>query len=131
MPMPSWEKSPQELVELFEQVMPGPPAVARKMFGYPAGFVNGNMFIGLFQTRFVVRLPEDQRRELLTVEGAEIFEPMEGRAMKEYVSLPGSMGPDALEPWVAKALAYAGAMPTKVPKPRTPKAKAAPKAKKQ
>lgn len=122
MPNPSWEHSPPDLVQRFEQVMPGPPAVARKMFGYPAGFVNGHMFMGLFQDRFIVRLPEPERREMLAVEGAEVFEPMEGRPMKEYVAVPGTWSAAALEPWVAKALAYAGAMPAKVPKPKGRKA---------
>ena len=105
MPNPSWEQSPPDLVRRFEHVMPGPPAVARKMFGYPAGFVNGHMFMGLFQDRFIVRLPEPERRELLAVEGAEVFEPMEGRPMKEYVAVPGTWSAAGLEPWVAKALA--------------------------
>jgi hypothetical protein len=30
-----WEKSPEELTTTFESVMPGPPAVMRKMFGFP------------------------------------------------------------------------------------------------
>ncbi|MGH2688438.1 MAG: TfoX/Sxy family protein, partial [Actinomycetota bacterium] len=110
MPTPSWKQSPPDLVQRFEQVMPGPPAVARKMFGYPAGFVNGHMFMGLFQDRFVLRLPEPERHELLAVEGAEVFEPMEGRRMKEYVALPGGWPAESLEPWVDKALAYAAAM---------------------
>ena len=52
-----WRKSPQELVDLFESVLPGPPAVACQMFGYPAGFVNGNLFMGLFQAEMFLRLP--------------------------------------------------------------------------
>jgi hypothetical protein len=60
-----WKKSPPELVEVFEAVFPGPPAVARQMFGYPTGFVNGNMFMGLHQHNMVLRLPEGPRAELL------------------------------------------------------------------
>jgi hypothetical protein len=56
-----WQKSPQDLVDLFASVMPCPPAVQRKMFGYPAGFINGNMFMGLFQDDMILRLPEVQR----------------------------------------------------------------------
>jgi hypothetical protein len=44
-----WQKSPQDLIDLFASVMPGPPAVQRKMFGYPAGFINGNMFMVFFR----------------------------------------------------------------------------------
>ena len=124
--MPSWSKSPQELVEVFEAVMPGPPAVARKMFGYPAGFVNGHMFMGLHEHRFVVRLPEADRAELLRMEGAETFEPMAGRRMREYVVVPASLVAESarLEPWVAKALAHAAALPPKAPKaPKASKAR--------
>jgi TfoX/Sxy family transcriptional regulator of competence genes len=122
--MPSWSKSPQGLVEVFEAVMPGPPAVARKMFGYPAGFVNGNMFMGLHEHRFIVRLPETQRAELLGAEGVETFEPMAGRPMREYVVVPSSLvaEPASLEPWVAKALAYAAALPPKAAKAANAKA---------
>jgi len=62
-------------VEVFEAVFPGSPAVARQMFGYPAGFVNGNMFMGLHQENLVLRLPDGPRAELLGMEGAATFEP--------------------------------------------------------
>ena len=127
----SWTKSPPELVATFEEVFPGPPAVARQMFGYPAGFVNGNMFMGLFQDKMVLRLPDAPRAELLA-EGATTFEPMSGRPMQEYVTVPPALlaDPDALDPWVAKALAYGESLPPKAakakPKPR-PKPEAKPK----
>jgi TfoX/Sxy family transcriptional regulator of competence genes len=119
-----WTKSPPELVEVFEAVFPGPPAVARQMFGYPAGFVNGNMFMGLHQHNMVLRLPEGPRAELLAMEGAATFEPMAGRPMKEYVVVPATLlaAPEALEPWVAKALAHGASLPVKAAK-----AKAKPK----
>ena len=121
-----WTKSPPELVEVFEAVFPGPPAVARQMFGYPAGFVNGNMFMGLHQHNMVLRLPDGPRAELLAMEGAATFEPMAGRPMKEYVVVPAMLlaAPEDLEPWVAKALAHGGSLPPKAPKA---KAKAKPK----
>jgi len=128
----TWTKSPPELVEVFEEVFPGPPAVARQMFGYPAGFVNGNMFMSLFQDRMVLRLPDEPRAALLAVEGAGAFEPMEGRPMKGYVTVPPSLiaDPARLEPWVAKALAYGGSLPPKAPKATAkPKPKGTAKAK--
>ena len=120
-----WTKSPPELVEVFEAVFPGPPAVARQMFGYPAGFVNGNMFMGLHQHNMVLRLPDGPRAELLAMEGAATFEPMAGRPMKEYVVVPATLlaAPEALEPWVTKALAHGASLP-----PKAVKAKAKPKA---
>jgi TfoX/Sxy family transcriptional regulator of competence genes len=121
-----WTKSPPELVEVFEAVFPGPPAVARQMFGYPAGFVNGNMFMGLHQHNMVLRLPDGPRAELLAMEGAATFEPMAGRPMKEYVVVPAMLlaAPEDLEPWVAKALAHGASLPAKAAK-----AKAKPKPK--
>jgi TfoX/Sxy family transcriptional regulator of competence genes len=96
------------------------------MFGYPAGFVNGNMFMGLHQHNMVLRLPEGPRAELLGMEGAATFEPMAGRPMKEYVVVPATLlaAPEDLEPWVAKALAHGASLPAKAAK-----AKAKPKPK--
>lgn len=111
----AWKKSSEDLVELFENVFPGPPAEQRKMFGYPAGFVNGNMFTGLFQEQFFVRLDEKERTELLKTSGARIFEPMSGRPMKEYVVLPPSIRSNSrnLSSWVNKALEYGKSLPSK------------------
>jgi TfoX/Sxy family transcriptional regulator of competence genes len=115
-----WQKSSQGLVDFFESVMPGPPAVQRKMFGYPAGFVNGNMFMGLFQESMIIRLPKGPREEFLKVHNAKIFEPMAGRPMREYVAVPPSVIRDTKEltAWVARALEYGASL-----KPKSPAAK--------
>ena len=109
------KKSPQELVDLFASVMPGPPATQRKVFGYPAGFVNGNMFVGLFEDEMILRLPEDLRQKMVSAHGGKIFEPMPGRPMKEYVALPGSIRSDRKElaAWVSKALEYSESLKPK------------------
>ena len=53
--MPSFSKSPPELVERFAAVMDRyPDAERKKMFGYPAAFVGGNMATGLFAEQWVV-----------------------------------------------------------------------------
>ena len=110
-----WQKSSQWLVDLFESMMPGPPAVQRKMFGYPAGFVNGNMFMGLFQESMILRLSTGPREEFLKVHDARIFEPMAGRPMREYVSVPQPLMRDTKElaSWVAKALEYGASLKPK------------------
>jgi hypothetical protein len=77
-------KSPQDLIDTFEAVVPGPPAQQRKMFGYPAAFVNGNMFMGLFAESMLIRLPQELRDNLLELPDASVFEPMPGRPMREY-----------------------------------------------
>lgn len=111
----SWKKAPQGLVETFEAVRPGPPAVHKQMFGYPCCFVNGNMFMGLHEDRMVLRLDENERGRLLAMEGAQPFEPMPGRPMTEYVVVPDALLTDhaKLAKWVGKALGYAASLPPK------------------
>ena len=122
MPM-KWRKSPPELIALFEEVMPGPPAVPRKMFGYPAAFVNGNLFMSLFQEQMILRLPEDIRAKIAGDGGWKRFEPMPGRPMGEYLVVPEEIvGRDKeLRQWVAKALTYGASL--------KPKAKSKPRSK--
>ncbi len=112
----AFTKSPQALVDQFAAVMDRfPQTERRKMFGYPAAFVNGQMVTSLFADRWSIRLPEDARAELLAVEGAFPFEPMPGRPMKEYVTFPPAMVTqrDALAPWIERAIAYVASLPPK------------------
>lgn len=115
-----WQKSSQGVVELFESVMPGPPAEQRKMFGYPAGFVNGNLFMGLFEEALILRLPESRREEFIELYNARLFEPMKGRPMREYVAVPQTLMRDnkQLATWVARAYDYGFSL-----KPKTKAAK--------
>jgi TfoX/Sxy family transcriptional regulator of competence genes len=117
--MPKWQAAPPALVTTFEtQAKALPSAEVRKMFGYPAGFTNGHMFAGVFQSVLFVRLGEGDRARLLAREGAAPFEPMPGRAMKEYMVLPPSVvaSETELRQWLARALAYAGSLPPKAPR---------------
>jgi TfoX/Sxy family transcriptional regulator of competence genes len=114
----------RESLDFFESVLPDDPRVtARPMFGNMAGFVNGNMFIGLYGDDMFVRLSEEDRVELLTEEGASAFEPMKGRPMKEYVVLPRECrdDPESVDTWVSRSLAWTGEMPVKRPKKRKKK----------
>ncbi len=70
-----FEKSPDWLVSLFDAAVEGLPLQRRKMFGYPAGFVDGQMCRGLFGKQFFLRLGENDRGELLRIEGASEFDP--------------------------------------------------------
>src|SRR5438093_896858 len=123
----AWKKSSQELIELFDSVQPGPPAEPRRMFGYPACFVNGNLFMGLHEERFILRLAEEDRKALAR-QGARPFEPMPGKPMREYVVLPERVLGDrtALQRWVSRALEHGSSLPPKAPKARA-KSKAAKK----
>ncbi len=111
-----WKRSPPELIASFDRAAPEDPRVTRKpMFGYPALFVNGNMFAGTFQDKVVVRLEEADRAELLTRRGAQQFEPMAGRPMKEYVVVPPAIVARTAElrAWIERALSHAAALPAK------------------
>jgi TfoX/Sxy family transcriptional regulator of competence genes len=114
----SWKKSPPDLAERFEAAVAGIEGLeVRKMFGYPAGFVGGNMTTGLHQDSWIVRLDEEDRAERLA-EGWSTFEPMPGRAMREYVALPPVVAadPDQARAWVERAADYVRTLPQKVPK---------------
>ncbi len=114
-----WRKAPPELVERFEAAVVGIKGLEmRKMFGYPAGFVGGNMVTGLHQESWIVRLPDEARHERLDA-GWPTFEPMPGRPMREYVALPAEVvaDPTAARSWVERAAAYGRDLPPKLPKP--------------
>jgi TfoX/Sxy family transcriptional regulator of competence genes len=118
------QKSSPELEKTFEDVFPDDPrAERRKMFGFPSGVVNGNMFGGLFEQYVVLRLAEADRHTIVTEYGAEPFEPM-GRPMKGYVTVPRAIvdEPQRLREWLQRAFEFAAALPAKEKKP--PKAKA-------
>jgi hypothetical protein len=105
------------LVELFGRLLPETGGVGRKMFGCACGFLGGNMFMGLFEDRLFLRLAEADRAALLAEEGAEPFDPMGGRPMREYVVVPAAWleGDDdeRLRAWVARAAHYGRGLPPK------------------
>lgn len=108
-----FEKSPPWLVELFGDALAATPGERRQMFGYPCGFLNGQLFCGLFASSMFVRLGEGDRAELLATEGARVFDPMGGRPMREYVVVPPALLDDAeaLRKWLSRAAVYASALP--------------------
>jgi TfoX/Sxy family transcriptional regulator of competence genes len=117
-----WTKSPKEIVDKFDAALAAfPTAERRMMFGSPAAFVNGNMFAGVHQQYMIFRLPDQPREEFLKIQNAQVFEPMPGRPMREYVVAPPSITDDAvqIEAWLARAIEYASSLPPKEKKPRT------------
>jgi TfoX/Sxy family transcriptional regulator of competence genes len=117
------QKSPPELERTFGAAFPADPrAERRKMFGFPSGVVNGNMFGGLFEQYMVLRLGDADRQTMVTEYGAAPFEPM-GRPMTGYVTVPPIIlqEPDRLREWVQRAFEFSASLPPKVKKP--PKAK--------
>lgn len=114
--MPTFAKSPPELVARFDAVAARHPAAQRRtMFGYPALFVGGNMATGLFGERWVVRMAAADTEELLRTPGAEPFAPMPGRNMTGWAMLPRDLLADdaGLDPWLERAFAFAASLPPK------------------
>jgi TfoX/Sxy family transcriptional regulator of competence genes len=108
-------------ISWFDTLLPDRPGVTRKaMFGNVAGFAGDAMFLCLLGDRIAVRLDDAARAELLAHAGAEPFEPMPGRAMKEYVMLPPAWrdDPARAREWVERSAAYAATIPPKKPKKR-------------
>jgi TfoX/Sxy family transcriptional regulator of competence genes len=115
-----WPKARPETVERFHEAVAGIDGVeVRKMFGFPAAFVGGNMTAGMLRDTIMVRLPDDLRQARLT-EGWSVFEPMPGRPMREYVALPDDVASDveALRGWIERAAEYVRTLPPKEPKPK-------------
>ena len=123
-PMPAMPKSGGEANAFFRSVVPDAEGVTvRPMFGNLAAFVNGNMFAGLFGEGLFVRVAPEDAAKLQKAGGAP-FEPMPGRAMTGYTMLPDAWRRDRKRAgeWIGTALAFAGSLPPKQPKPRKTKA---------
>jgi hypothetical protein len=116
--------SPPELTDRFGMILERFPELERrKMFGYPAAFVPaGHLVTGLHGSNWIVRLDEDDQAVLRDAGGAD-FEPMPGRPMKGFLSMPNDIvdDDDRVGAWVARAAAHAGTLPPK--KPRKAKSK--------
>jgi TfoX/Sxy family transcriptional regulator of competence genes len=111
-------KPTEETKDFFASVVPDHPAVTvRPMFGQLSAFVNGNMFMGIFGDDVFVRLPDDERAEVIRA-GGGAFEPMAGRPMREYVVLPGAWRdtPATIRKWAVRSLDHAEELPPKQPK---------------
>jgi TfoX/Sxy family transcriptional regulator of competence genes len=112
----SFPKPDEDSKAFFDSLVPDDPRVqSRPMFGNRAAFVNGNMFLALFGSKVAVRLADEDRATLLKEAGAGSFEPMPGKAMKEYVVLPEAWRTrrKKAERWVERSFAWAGGLPPK------------------
>lgn len=114
--MPSFTKSPPELIAHFGAIAARfPEAQPRKMFGYPALFVGGNLVTGLFADQWMIRLGPADLVDVMAIPGASPFAPMAGRTMTGYATLPASVvaDGDALTSWVDRAVAFGRTLPAK------------------
>jgi hypothetical protein len=93
----------------FDAVFPedDPRAARRKMFGLPAGVVNGNMFLCVYEDGVALRLPAARCAALSGQEGVAPFNPGRG-AWKEYVHASAARWADSadLRAWVAESVDY-------------------------
>ena len=118
--MPTSGELPPGLVARFgELAAPAAGADRREIFGYPSCVVHGNMFMGLYEMfmglhedSLILRLAEPDKAEFLGRYGGELFEPLPGRSMKEYVVVPPALvGTAEIEDWVRRSFAYAEQLP--------------------
>ena len=122
-PVSKWKPASEEWTRAFDAALPQSKTVERrKMFGYPAAFVNGNMACGLHQDGLVLRLGEDDRAALQK-EGGVPFEPMKGRVMTGYVVAPQTMASRTaeLKRWIERSIAFASSLPKKAKKAKKAK----------
>jgi TfoX/Sxy family transcriptional regulator of competence genes len=113
-------KPTEEDKDRFRSLVPDDPRVEVKpMFGNVAAFVNGNIFLCLLGADVGVKLDRSDA-ETLQADGGGPFGPGE-KPMAGYVALPAGWrtSPEAAEPWIARALSTALALP---PKPAKNKA---------
>ena len=111
----SWEKSSQELVDLFTSLAPtGAGVEPKKMFGWPSCFVNGNLH-RTSQPKHDLSVIGADRTDFLKLDGASEFEPMPDRKMKGYVVLsePAKQDGKELARWINRSLQFAAALPAK------------------
>lgn len=122
--MRKFQPASEAVVSLFHTTVAGLPDVElRKMFGYPCAFVNGQMLTGVFGDRILLRLSETDRTRFLELPGAKVFEPIPGRAMREYVECPAHVmeSPVHLSRWLKRGYEYVGTLPPKAKKSRKAK----------
>ena len=115
----AWVKIPPEHHPIFRAALPKDPRIeTMNMFGGIAAKVNGNMFAGLFGRSAMIWLPEDERAEVLALEGAAPFDPMGDGRKSDKVMLPEAFmeETDELRKWLKRAFTAASKLPPKAAK---------------
>jgi len=110
-----WKKAPPELVDFITYRMKDVKSDYRKMFGYPAYFINGNMFVGVFADKLFLRLSDVDIAKITELcKDVSPFEPMKGRPMKGYVFLPKSVYSDSIfDDWLKRSIKFVSSLPPK------------------
>jgi TfoX/Sxy family transcriptional regulator of competence genes len=111
-----WKKAPTELVDFIADKMKNVNCDYKKMFGYPAYFINGNMFAGVHGEKLFLRLSDTDVAEIFrNCASVTSFEAMPGRAMKGYVVLPKTVYSNntLFAEWLNKSIKYVSSLPAK------------------
>lgn len=124
------EKPDATTIAWYEEAVPSDGRAKRsQMFGFPCAFVNGNMFFGTFARSVVARVGEGRVPALVAEGKGSVFEPMEGRAWREYLQVPtGSLSDREISQLAEEALKFTAGLPPKPPKAPKSAAKGATKA---
>ena len=111
-----WKKAPDQLVSLLADRMKGVECEYKKMFGYPAYFINGNMFAGLHGDKVFLRLSDSEIKRFREEQPeAKLLEPVPGRIMSSYVVLPESVysNEECFNLWLDSSVKYVSSLPKK------------------
>ncbi len=114
----AWKKPNPELEEMLDEAIVSYECHMKKMFGSRMYFVNNNMWTGVHRDNLIMRLSEEDRGIILRkYPEVEMFEPMAGRIMTEYIDLPESFIRDQkkLNEWLDRSYGFVSSMPPKVP----------------
>ena len=95
-----------EVAAVMHALMADQAAQPGKMFGSPCYKVGGKMALGVFGDGMVLKLGEERSRILIEADAAQPFEPMPGRAWREWVLL--AEGFESAGPLLAEAVAFVG-----------------------
>ncbi len=112
----AWKKPNEELSQFLEEKISIYNVTKKKMFGFPAFFVNNNMLAGIFEDVMFIRLSVPDRDEVISeYDEVKPFEPVKGRIMKEYVVLPDSLynNPEKFREWLGRSFQYVSSLPAK------------------
>lgn len=113
---PQMEKPDAAVLARLDAAMADLPVYRRPMFGTVSWFVESNaqMFAGVWGAAINVRLGEAEARQAVASGAARPFEPMAGRAMREYVLVDAaSLRPAAFNRWIERALEFASTLERK------------------
>jgi len=93
--MGKWKKASNELQTFLEDMVLAYPCDRKRMFGSEVYFVNNNMFAGVHQDNIFMRMSKEEKLYAMEkISGVGHFEPMEGRIMREYISIPKDVAAD-------------------------------------